>query len=223
MGARVDLKLPDGAVISAGPGSIVGRSFAADVRLDDGRVSEAHALISLRGCELTMLALRGRLRTLDRDVSRVVLSPGLRISLARDLDLLVQDVQLPKAVLAASITTANSAPGEAATQVLTGVTSVVLAPKPHLATGVLANADALIFSDGLSWCARLGAGPPQPIRAGSSLGVGDAVVRFANVDLDTLEAVETVPAWWAMSPASRWSLASTASRSGAATPRGPCC
>lgn len=53
-------RLPDDRLVDAAPGDILGRLPTAAVRLNDPRISEAHALVSLRGRTLRLLALRGR-------------------------------------------------------------------------------------------------------------------------------------------------------------------
>ena len=62
MSPYVIFQLPNGEVAKATPGSILGRLSSASVRIDDPRVSEAHALVSLRGSELKLLTLRGSIR-----------------------------------------------------------------------------------------------------------------------------------------------------------------
>ena len=79
---------------------MIGRSYTADVRIDDGRVSELHAYVSLRASQLVLLALRGRVRCGERDVPRLELRPGQRIELAPEIAIDVVAVELPEQVLA---------------------------------------------------------------------------------------------------------------------------
>jgi hypothetical protein len=176
----------------------VGRSYAADVRLDDGRVSEAHAMVSLRGRELVLLPLRGRLRVGDRDVARVVLAPGVVVTLAAGVDVRVVTADLPRTVLAAELRSSSAQRMSTPPQVLTGVMSVVASPSPHLAAGVQAGAQALVFSDGLSWFVRCGEEAAIEVVSGDVVDV--AVVgaepwqlSFVDVDIETLAALETSP------------------------------
>ncbi len=69
------------------------------VRIDDPRISEAHALVSLRGTELKFLALRGRLSVDGKPRTEVTLTPGLRIVLAGFFGLTVHDVAMPDQIL----------------------------------------------------------------------------------------------------------------------------
>ncbi len=56
----VRIRTPDGTVHDVPHGGIVGRLGIASLPLHDPRISEAHALVSLRGGVLRLLALRGR-------------------------------------------------------------------------------------------------------------------------------------------------------------------
>ncbi len=187
MSAFIELQLPSGERTTVGPGAIIGRSFAADVQLEDGRVSEAHALISLRGSELVLFALRGRVRVEGRDVPRVTLIEGLRVELARGVELSVTRLQLPDEVLAVE---GDGVPR----QVLTSVVSVCTAPQLHLVQGVRAEAEALIFSDGLSWFLRRGASAPKRLRPGERTNFGGIELRFVALALTGVATPETGPA-----------------------------
>ena len=100
MRACVRFRLPGGQTADACPGDLVGRLWLAAVRLDDPRLSEAHALVSLRGTTLQAMALRGALAVGGVAVTEVVLVPGLVVELAVGLVLEVVDVELPDHALA---------------------------------------------------------------------------------------------------------------------------
>ena len=193
MTARVVLALPGDLHVSCGPGALIGRSYAADVRLDDGRLSEAHAMVSLRGRELVLLPLRGRLRVGERDVARVLLVAGVVVTLATGVDLRVVTADLPRTVLAAEL---HRSPAQQNTppQLLTGVMSVVASPSPHLAAGVQPAAVALVFSDGLSWFVRCGEEAAVEVASGDVVDMSDGWhLRFVDVDIETLAVLETSP------------------------------
>ena len=118
---EVRLRLPDDQIVAAGPGALIGRSHTADVRIDDGRVSEVHAYVSLRANQLVLLALRGRIRCGQRDMPRLELAAGQRIELAPEVAIDVLDVVLPDRVLALEADGMSR-------QVLLGVTSVLTRP-----------------------------------------------------------------------------------------------
>ena len=64
------------------PGDLVGRIWSAALRLDDPGVSEAHALVSLRGEELWLLGLRGRFLVEGQPRTEVAMAPGMRVRLS---------------------------------------------------------------------------------------------------------------------------------------------
>jgi len=71
----------------------------AAARIEDPRVSEAHALVSLRGAELKLLALRGRLSIDGKPKTDVVLTLGLRVTIAGYFGMTVVALELPHEVL----------------------------------------------------------------------------------------------------------------------------
>jgi pSer/pThr/pTyr-binding forkhead associated (FHA) protein len=71
MPASALVRLPDGSVETLYVGDIVGRTWSAAVRIDDPDVSEAHALVSLRGERLWLLALRRRFTVSGKVVEAV--------------------------------------------------------------------------------------------------------------------------------------------------------
>lgn len=182
----VTLLLPSGERQSVGPGSLIGRSFAADVRLDDGRISEAHAFLSLRGGQFVLFALRGRLRVDGRDVPRMELCEGQMLELARDFALQVERIVPPRRALAVS------GPG-LERQVLVEVTSLVLEPVPHLEPGPQPRAAAVLFSDGLEWRAQLDSGELRSVAAGQTLDIQGYELAFADQWLADAQVEETAP------------------------------
>lgn len=82
------------------PGDVVGRTASAALRIDDPAVSEAHALVSLRGSVLRLLSLRGRFVVAGLAETDVHLLPGVVVELAPARTLEVSRVELPLAVSA---------------------------------------------------------------------------------------------------------------------------
>src|SRR5690606_9907840 len=66
-------------------GGFIGRSPFATLHLDDPRVSEAHALVSLRHGSLYLLALRRRFAVDGRPADELRLAEGQLIELAPEL------------------------------------------------------------------------------------------------------------------------------------------
>lgn len=134
----------DDRVVPVGHGDIVGRLPTAALRVDDGRVSEAHALVSLRGEHLKLLALRGRFRVAARVVPEVTLEAGLAIELAEHLTLHVERVVLPEAVLALALPDSEPV-------TLGGTTSILPGPPLTLHPGYRHDALLVIWALGTGW------------------------------------------------------------------------
>ena len=144
MYAFVRFRLPDGSTSTLSPGDFIGRLDHAALHLDDARVSEAHAMVSLRGRELKLLALRGRFAIDGSPVNSAVLRDGLVIEVARGLSLVVDEVQLPEQVLALE---GDGLPR----QVLSGAMSLFVKPKPSLQPRYRSDAAAHLWNTGEGW------------------------------------------------------------------------
>ena len=100
MRAYAKILAPDDTEWLLGPGDRIGRLASAALTIDDARVSEAHAMISLRGGELRLLGLRGLFVVDGPPVQEVTLREGLEVQLAPGVSLEVLEIELPDAVLA---------------------------------------------------------------------------------------------------------------------------
>jgi hypothetical protein len=177
MRAYVALRAPDGGIHELVHGDIVGRLWSAAMPLDDARVSEAHAMVSLRERELRLIALRGGLALEGRPVNEVVLRAGVEIMLARGLTLAVQGVHLPGCVLALE-------GPRLVRQVLPPVASLVVDGGLRLVAGYVEHARAWIWCTGASWRARTWDGPARTLEPGDVLALGGEQVRAVAVPLD---------------------------------------
>jgi hypothetical protein len=195
--ASVLLRLPDGSLTTLGPGDIVGRMATAALVLDDARVSEAHALVSFRGAELQLLALRGMFAVNGAPTSKVTLAPGQRLTFAGGVDLTVESVSLPSSL--------DALRGDGLSpQVLTGVASLLVGPPPRLVPGSQPDADAWLWSNGEGWRLTLrggaAAGPAGPSRdlvPGDTFEVGGrrfelTGLRVERAGVDATEAAGRV-------------------------------
>lgn len=94
----VQLEGPDGPIILA-PGDLIGRGDVCALRLDDPHVSEANALVSLRGGGLVLLRLRGHLAEhpdIANPADAIALHGGGQVvRVGKDVDLKVMAVTLP--------------------------------------------------------------------------------------------------------------------------------
>lgn len=145
---HVRLRLPDGSLAELEHGDLIGRVWSAALSLDDPRISEAHALVSLREGSFWLLALRRRVAVDGVAVSEVRLEPGLRVGLADQLDVVVDEIAVPDTALSLS---AEGLPDT----VLPAVCSVRATPRPQLAGRYEPDAPCLIWTSGEHWQIRL--------------------------------------------------------------------
>lgn len=176
MRALVHFRLPDGSTDVLGPGDVIGRMWTASLRLDDPGVSEAHALISLRGETLKLLALRGRFMVDGQLSTEVDLRPGQKIQLSQETELVVTDVILPMEVMAIE---GDGLPR----QVLVGPCALRLKPHPQLLPGYEATADAVLWGTGDGWRLRIGHTPARALLSGDSWTIDGLHFRAVAVSL----------------------------------------
>ena len=151
--AHALFRLPDGGLAQLLPGEFIGRSRGAGLRIDDARISEAHALLSLRGGELVLLALRGALGQHGLRASSIVLRPGARIALCDGLEMEVEAVLVPDRVLSLE----GFGP-------LTGCS--VLSLGEVIVSRYEAGAAAWIWSTSEGFEVQIGEADPRPLRPG---------------------------------------------------------
>ena len=177
MRAFVRLCCPDGSVAELTHGDLIGRLGTAALHLDDARISEAHAMISLRGGELKMLALRGRFALGSKPVTSLTLAAGQRIRFAPDIALRVEEVVLPEEVLAVVI-------GDAPHHILTGVCAICLEEgRLRLVPGYREGAAALLWNRDDRWRIRIGAAPPAVLKPGDRHTIAGLPLAAIGVSL----------------------------------------
>lgn len=162
MRPRAWVTTPHGEMIELGAGDLIGRMPGCRLNLNDPRVSEAHALVSLRGDSLKLLALRGRLEVRARATTEVTLRPGLVVSLAPNLSITVEEVDLPDEIPALRH-------GDGPAHTLLATTSLRLGDEPELVAGWVADAHAWLWSTGDGWFVQVGGQPAEPLQIGTSL------------------------------------------------------
>jgi len=101
-GAWVRVESADSSV-DLYPGCIVGRSWRCDLVVNDPRVSEVHAVVSLRGGTLSLRRLGGGIWVRGMPVEAAILRRGQKIALADGLELHVDDLVLPEKIPAIQI------------------------------------------------------------------------------------------------------------------------
>ncbi|MCO4747619.1 MAG: FHA domain-containing protein [Proteobacteria bacterium] len=166
MRVSVEIRVPSGETVSLGHGALIGRLWSADLQLNDARISEAHAMISLRGRDVQLLALRGRFAVDGRTVSKVVLRAGMVIALAANLEIEVLSVRVPDTVLAVEA-------AGMARQVLSGVTSIFGKPRPRVVAGWHPDASDYVWPTGVAWLRE----PSTPIAPGDTWQVDGVEFR----------------------------------------------
>ncbi len=169
------LRLPDGRVVALGHGDFIGRVWTAALVLDDPRVSEGHAMVSLRGGELWMLALRRRIALDGRSVGEVRLRAGQAIELADRLVLFVDRVELPSEVLAVE---ADGLPPVA----LPAVATLRGRPRPAVVGRHEPDAPCALWTTGEGW-RRSADGGSVPVSAGDSWSVEGVAFRAVMLPL----------------------------------------
>lgn len=185
MQVRAVVRAPDGAIVELSPGAIIGRMPRCELCIDDGRISEAHALVSLRGEELVLLPLRGRFAIDGRAVAQLALAPGQQLELAPGLMLQVLEVVLPDEVLAVEL---SGVPA----QVLLGTTSIVSAPQPSFRAGWLADAAAWLWRHEVGWRVQVHGEAPRALTGGDSVPLpGGVTLRAAWQPLSSAMADPT--------------------------------
>lgn len=142
-------------------------------------------MVSLRGGELKLLALRGRLAVGSAPLTEVVLEPGLDIRLARGVSLGVSAVEVPEHVLAIE------SEGMARRQLELQSASLVVEPEPELRSGYVDGADAYLWSDGESMCLRVGDAPVVQLEAGQELVIGGRSFHIVAEAMERLGARST--------------------------------
>lgn len=175
--ATVRFQLPDGSTTTLAPGDIIGRMASAALVLDDGRVSEAHAMVSLRGAELHLLSLRGMFAVDGRPTSKLVLAAGQRLGFATDLELVVDAVVLPATLPALS---GDGLPAQA----LGGTASLWASPPPRLVPGHAPDAHAWLWSTGARWRLRIGDADARDLGPGEEFRVGGRGFRLATLQVE---------------------------------------
>lgn len=167
-------------VVVLGPGDIIGRADWAALSLEDARISEAHAMISLRGQSLKLLALRGRFRVKGKVCTEVTLISGMVIELADDVTLTCQETSLPQTLPGLAL---EGLPVIA----LTNTLSVYMGSPPRVKHGYRPDADMCFWSFGDSWRVVVDGQAPQPVSVGQTWRIDGRLVEVVDVPTTVAE------------------------------------
>lgn len=154
------------APVALRPGDLIGRAETAALRLNEPQISEAHAMVSLRGGQLKLLALRGVLMVNGARVKEVTLEEGLAIGLGAPHVLTVLAVALPASVLALS--------SDDHERLIPPPVASLRATGPAVVPGFDPDADAVLWADGAALRLR------EPGRADRLLAAGDTIALGAR-------------------------------------------
>ncbi|TNE84540.1 MAG: FHA domain-containing protein [Deltaproteobacteria bacterium] len=183
MMARAAFRTPDGHLVSLAHGDLIGRLASAALVLDDPRVSEAHAMVSLRQNGLYLLGLRRPVRIGGKALSSVKLEVGLSIEFADDVALVVEEIVLPDAIPALE--------GEdLPRQQLPDVVSLYTRPRSRLVGKFQPDADAHLWSLSGSWRLRID-GRVRPLDTNESFEVAGKQFRIVAIGLSQAAARPT--------------------------------
>lgn len=184
----VRLRLPDGRVVLVPAGGLIGRLITASCRIIDPRVSEVHALVSLRGRSLRLLTMRSPIRVDGDLVRELTLEDGQRLYFADDLVVEVDSVILPTRVLAVVLPDGEHA------ELSAQVHSVL--PGPVVVPGAWPEALAHIWSHGEGWSLVSPSGIAEDLRAGRSYTVGAHNLGVQLVPVESVAVPATLRPDW---------------------------
>jgi len=119
------VRLGDGIARDLVPGDVIGRSDTAALVIDDPRVSEAHAFISLRRGSLYLLSLRRMVAVDGCQANEVLLARHIIVEFAPGLYLTIEDVVSPDRVIGVEAEGLTARP-------LAQVSSIYGAPRPSI-------------------------------------------------------------------------------------------
>ncbi len=152
--------------------------MTATIPIADPRVSEAHALVSLRGRSLKLLALRGLVLVEGTEVDSVTLEPGLHVELAEGLPLKVRSVSVPTHALMLC----GTAPG--AVELSATIYSIV-AESGGLRTviGFIEGVPAHLWYSGTGLWIRISGKEAEPVYPGAKWTVLGCSLQIIQVPL----------------------------------------
>lgn len=170
--------------VAVGPGEFIGRSDVATMCVDDPRISEAHAMVSLRDRHLKLMSLRGRFRVDGKVLHEVVLSTGLVLELAPGVNLVCESIHMPDALVGLSIAGVPEVP-------LTGTMTLHAQGVPSLKRGFDPEGDAVFWSVGEHWRVSIDGAPAKVLAIGDRFQCLGLQVEVVNVPLADLSQPRT--------------------------------
>lgn len=177
MRSLVRFTLDDDREIELEPGDLIGRMPGCALRIDDARISEAHAMLSRRREGLVLLSLRGRLSVDGKPKTRIVLTPGTRIILSGFFPMVVTLAECPPSRLAVVALPLANPPVVAA---LARVVSVYDDPTREPVTWFDPEAQGHVLGGPSGPRLRLAGRPDHPLRVDETFTIGPAEAHTAS-------------------------------------------
>jgi hypothetical protein len=159
--------------------------MSASLRIDHPEVSEAHAMVSMRGGELHLLSLRGLLRVDGAPVDQLRLEAGRVVTLADGVDLRVSDLFLPGTVLGIAIDDRPAVPLRAPRYSLRADGRLELFPD------LLPDACMVIWSTAGGWRCATPASPGDALRVGQHWQLEGAEITVVALSSEEASAAAT--------------------------------
>lgn len=169
----------------AQPGDLLGRGARCAIPFEDPRISEAHAMVSLRAGGFWLLGLRGTVWQGHRWGHEVGLEAGKRVLIADDVGLTVLDIDLPSLILALEGIGDRPMP-------LTHATLSLFAEPLQVASGFRGSAEAWIWASDGHWMVRESSGAIRVLEIGEPVQVGKYRLDVVGVPLEAGQAHRTV-------------------------------
>ena len=175
----VRLRGPGADPFDLAPGSMLGRSPTASLCVDDPRVSEAHALVSLRRGQLYLLALRRRFYVGGRALSEARLRRGLVFELVPGLEYRVEAVARPKRITALEAKTLG-------TRALSGVMTIEGGDPPRVLGRYERDGAAHVWAVGERWRLRRRGEEAVDLALDEPFEVEGLELRLRSLPIETL-------------------------------------
>lgn len=194
MRSTVRVSLESGLERELEPGDLIGRAANCALRIDDTRISEAHAMITRRREGLVLLALRGRVAVDGKPRTRVALAPGVRVVLAGSHPLTVVALECPPvrpAIVRGPGAPDGSAPSSDHTTLLGRVITLYADPDAAPTTWFDPDGDARVLGGKRGPRLRVPGAPDRPLHEGDELRLGASRFRFVHLQRAAPEPAAT--------------------------------
>lgn len=179
------LDTPDGERHRLHAGELIGRGVRCALSFTDPRISEAHAMLSLRNGGFWLLGLRGTVWNGRRWGPEVEVTPHQELRLADGVTLRVHEVDLPTTLLA--LEGIGDDP-----LILTHDTLSLRASPFAMRAGFDGDADAWIWSSEGHWLLRDASGDIRVLEIGLPIQLGANRLTVVGVPLQAGQAGQTI-------------------------------